>query len=153
MNTINGFPYERRGSGAFDIAGYTKIVRSGGELYDETRADGRWAALQAMAQGDKRIYGIASFDRECSKDTNRYTLGIARGEGGGGQLYPFHVKKSDWIVFSLDFEREYGAFWGSDPYKLIGELGCEFNKALGLHIDVFGPDYDGHAMEFWMPVK
>ena len=153
MPTISGFPCEKRHLGAFDIIGYTKIVRSGGEMYDETRADGRWAALQAMAAGDKRIYGIASHDKECPEDHYRYTVGIARDGDHADQLYSFHVKKSGWIVFSLDFERDYGKFWGSDPYKMTSALGCKFNKALGLHIDVYGSDYDGHAMEFWMPVR
>jgi len=156
---INGFPYEKRSLGAFEVIGFTKIVQSGGELYDAVWSDGRWQALQNMTAGDKRIYGIASFDKECSKDTYRYTMGITRDENFienefyAGQLYPFHVKKSSWIVFSVDFEKDYGAFWSSDPYKMIGELGHSFNKVLGLHIDVYAYDYDDHAMEFWMPVK
>ena len=40
-----------------------------------------------------------------------------------------------------------------DPYKMISELGYRFNKSVGLHIDVYGAAFNGHTMEFWMPVK
>lgn len=40
-NTIMGFAYEKRHEPSFSILGFTKFVKSGGELYDEARSDGR----------------------------------------------------------------------------------------------------------------
>jgi len=69
------------------------------------------------------------------------------------QLFSMIIKESDWIIFSLDFEKDFGKLWENDPYKLIGEIGYDFNNAVGLHIDVFTENYNGHKMEFWMPIK
>ncbi|MBM3240181.1 hypothetical protein FJZ31_28180 [Candidatus Poribacteria bacterium] len=52
---------------AFDLIGYTKIVESGGELYDAVRSDGRWEKLKTIAGDDKTIFGLASLDKECPK--------------------------------------------------------------------------------------
>ena len=68
-------------------------------------------------------------------------------------LFSFHVKESDWIVFILDFEKEFGTLWSKNPYKLIEELGYNFNNDLAIHIDVFDENFDGHTMEFWMPIE
>ncbi|MCL2508631.1 MAG: GyrI-like domain-containing protein [Oscillospiraceae bacterium] len=154
---IMGFPYEERTLEAFNIIGFTKIVPSGGELYDEVRTDGRWQTLQSMNAADKNIYGAASHDRKCSEGHYRYTLGVRHDKSYTANplhdaLFELRVKKSDWIVFTLNFEQEYGAFWGKNPYAMIKELGYDFNKGVGLHIDVFSESYNGHEMEFWMPV-
>ena len=37
---------------AFTVTGVTKIVASGGELYDAVRSDGRWDALRWLGGGD-----------------------------------------------------------------------------------------------------
>jgi hypothetical protein len=85
---------------AFDSLGYTKIVKSGGELYKETRDDGRWTVLRQIAGSDQSIYGVASFDRKFPKDHYRYTLAV-RNEPDtradrliNAQLFAFHVKQS-----------------------------------------------------------
>ena len=49
---------------SFDLTGFTKIVESGGELYEEVRSDGRWEVLKSFAGDDRRIYGVASFDKD-----------------------------------------------------------------------------------------
>ena len=158
-NVIMGFPYQKRHCKAFNIIGFSKIVKSGGELYEEIRADGRWEALTDMNPANKSIYCIASFDSECAKDHYRYSAGVVQDENYtenqlyADQLFRYHVKESDWIIFSIDFAVDYGVFWSKNPYKMISELGCKFNNRLGLHIDVFGAEYDGHMMDFWMPVK
>lgn len=159
MSTIMGFAYQRCEYPAFDVIGFSKLVRSGGELFEETRADGRWEALKGMNAVDQNIYCLASFDRECTEGRYRYTIGVAHDENYVenptyiNQLFSLHVKQSDWIVFTLDFEADYGVFWQKDPYQMISALGCSFNNTVGLHLDVFSATYDGHAMAFWMPVK
>jgi len=146
MEKIMGFPFQKRHCSAFDIIGFTKIVGSGGELYGEVRTDGRWDKLKANGS----IYGIASLDEECTEGKYRYTIGVKNFED---EMYRFHVGESDWIIFTIDFESDYGIFWQNDPYNMINELGYSFNNSLGIHIDVFDAEYDGHEMEFWMPVK
>ncbi len=39
---------------SFDLLGFTKIVQSGGEQYDEVRNSGRWDILRQIAGGVKR---------------------------------------------------------------------------------------------------
>jgi hypothetical protein len=153
-NTIMGFTYEKRHESAFSVLGFTKFVKSGGELYDEVRSDGRWDRLKEMAGEDKHIYGAASDDKGCPRCFYRYTIGI-RGDGthDGEELFPIHVKESDWIVFKIDFDKDYCNFWSKDPYKMIGELGYRFQNDVGLHLDVYDEHYTGQEMEFRMPVR
>jgi hypothetical protein len=156
------FRYKIIAKAPFDLLGFTKIVISGGEQYDEVRKDGRWDVLRQIAGADKTIYGIASFDKECTKNHYRYTLAVVKPDDAGklagyeSQLFPFHVNESTWCVFTLEhFEKQYGIFWGQDPYKMIQKLGFAFNNRLGIHLDVYPEAYktNDDEMEFWMPVK
>ena len=167
-NKVQGFNYEHRHIKSFDIIGFTAMTKSGGELHDAVRSDGRWNALQSMNSKNKTTYGVASDDAcpvECNNRTDncpkarcfRYTIGIAEDENfianpAYGELYKYHVKESDWIVFMLDAENGHGELWRNDPYKMIAELGYEYNTELSNHIDVMYGGYDG-VFEFWMPVK
>jgi len=146
----------------FDVTGFTKIVASGGELYDEVRSDGRWEVLRELGGDDKTIYGVASQDKECPKDRYRYTLGVKAPVMSSvapdiqASLFTIHIPGSEWVVFKLDsFHDQYGDFWQANPCQLIKDLGWEFNSAVGLHIDAYAPSYsaEGDPMEFWMPVK
>ncbi len=157
-----GYPHRVIDLPAFDLLGFTKIVRSGGEQYGEVRKDGRWEVLRRMVGADGSIYGVASMDSQCPRDHYRYTLAVRtelgndRDERYESQLFPFHVKASKWVEFALEhFGRQYGEFWGSDPYKMIQELGYSFNRALSIHIDLFPATYitDDDAMQFLMPVE
>ena len=156
---IKGFIYTKRNLPAFNIIGFTKFVKSGGELYDEVRSSDKWEGLKRLNSKEKNIYGIASMDKECPEGYYRYTMGIEKNENFlevneyNNQLYSFIIKESSWIIFTIDFEKEYGEFWSKNPYTMIEEMGYGFNNSLGLHIDVFGEVYNGHGMEFWMPVK
>ena len=92
---------------AFDLIGFTKIVESGGELYDETRQDGRWAALRDIGGADKTIHGVASLDKECPKGRYRYTLAVKPSADRPADaslhtdLFPMHIRESEWLVFAL----------------------------------------------------
>jgi len=148
---------------AFDLTGFTKIVPSGGELYDEVRGDGRWEILRNIAGHDKAIYGVASMDKECTNGRYRYTMAAKASEENirnanlCDSLFTMHIKESEWIIFTIEsFAAQYGKFWGDNPYNLIQKLGWDFNSMLSLHIDVFPLSYskenDG-CMEFMMPVR
>ena len=147
---------------SFDLTGFTKIVESGGELYEEVRSDGRWEVLKSFAGEDRRIYGVASFDKHCPKGRYRYTVGVKASADDFNDtrlyedLFSIHIRQSGWLIFMLeDFERQYGQFWQDDPYQLVKKLGCVFDASVGLHIDVYPPSYasDHDGMEFMMPVK
>ena len=156
------FPHRILERQAFDLVGFTKIVVSGGEQYDDVRNSGRWNILRQIAGADKTIFGVASFDKECTKDHYRYTLAVIKPvdlkkyPDYEGQLFPFHVKPSTWCVFTLEhFARQYGAFWGQNPYQMIESLGFAFNTQLNIHLDVYPESYrtDDDEMEFWIPIK
>jgi len=147
---------------AFDLTGFTKIVESGGELYEEVRSDGRWEVLRNIGGDDKTIYGVASLDKDCPKGRYRYTLAVKASEGHVSNaglrdtLFSIHIRESEWIVFTLEnFVAQYGKFWKVNPYDLVKKLGWEFNPVVGLHIDKFPPSYssDHDCMEFMMPVR
>jgi hypothetical protein len=150
---------------AFEVTGFTKIVESGGEVYDELRRDGRWQVLRNIAGDDGTLYGVASADQECPKGKYRYTIGVgvvaeqAKAVGLPDNLFTINIKPSGWLVFSLT-QAQYGDFWRADPYALTKKLDYAFNAAVGLHIDVWPPSYaatddglkDG-SQEFMMPVR
>ncbi len=163
-NTEATVPYTSKSNAlpAFDLLGFTQVVKSGGELYAAVMADGRWQVLQQLAGSDKCIYGVASLDKQCPTDHYRYTIAIKRTLGYKGnttfddQLFPFHVRPSRWIAFTLEhFESQYSGFWQIDPYKMIKQLGHSYNKALSIHIDVYPETYskENDKMELWMPVR
>jgi len=160
--TLTGYSTKYKRLPAFDLTGFTKIVESGGELYDKARGDGRWEVLRNIAGDDKTIYGVASFDKECTKGHYRYTLAVKASEDQvrnanlGDSLFSIHIKESEWIVFTIDsFAAQWGKFWQDNPYNLIKKLGWDFNLVVGLHIDVFPPSYSSNddCMEFMMPVR
>jgi len=146
---------------AFDLAGFTKLVTSGGEQFEEVWGDGRWEQLRRLGGADPTIWGVASHDREAPEGHYRYTVAVKATEdrvkeaGLEGRLFPMHVAASEWLVFTLSFSGSFGKLWQDDPYKIISQLGWDFNRALGIHIDVFPPSYVEHDddFEFWMPVK
>ena len=156
------YPYQIIELPPFDLLGFTKIVSSGGEQYLEVRKDGRWEGLRQMAGIDKTIFGIASMDKDCPKDYYRYTLAVKntadfhKNIEYENQLFPFRVKSSTWVVFTLEhFTEQYGSFWARNPYTLIQQLGYDYNRALGIHLDVYPEAYqtDDDEMAFWMPIK
>ncbi|MGE5530117.1 MAG: hypothetical protein ACM3X6_13400 [Patescibacteria group bacterium] len=145
---------------AFDLIGFTKIVKSGGELYREVREDGRWDTLRRLGAEDPTIYGVATEVKDCPKGHYRYTIAVkVPGESGmvevlKEQLFPIHVEESEWVIFDLNYGTQYGAFWRDNPYAMIKKLGREFNTRLNLHIDAFPMAYasDADDMRFMMPV-
>ena len=157
---LKNFNYCIKKFSSFKIIGFTKIVNSGGEMYDEImQKNEKWELLKNMNSKNKNVYGIASMDKECPEGKYRYTMGIEKDENYIGnkiyanQLFPMNINESNWVIFSLDYQNDFGRLWENDPYKLIGEMGYCFNNAVGLHIDVFPENYDGHGMEFWMPIN
>jgi len=147
---------------AFDLIGFTKIVESGGEIYDAVRSDGRWEKLKTIAGDDKTIFGVASSDKECPKGKYRYTVGVKANAESlekprlDSDLFSMHIKQAGWLIFTLEsFSKQYGKFWSDDPYRLVEMLGWSFDRSVDLHIDAFAESYtsDQDGMEFMMPVK
>jgi hypothetical protein len=151
---------------ACDILGFSKIVASGGELYGEVRGDGRWEQLRRLGGDDPTIYGVASHDPLAPQGQYRYTVGL-RATDIGAELYgkpnpflaqglfPVRIPASDWLIFRLSFKDLFGQLWQDDPYRLVKQVGWDFNTDANLHCDVFSPLYvkDGEDdFEFWMPV-
>jgi hypothetical protein len=79
-NEIKGFIYNRKNCHSFGIIGFTKIVNSGGELYDEIRQGKKWEILKSMNAKNKNLFGVASHDKECTEGKYRYTMGIEKNE-------------------------------------------------------------------------
>jgi hypothetical protein len=158
-----GYKTRYRELPAFDLVGFTRIVESGGELYDEVKSDGRWQRLKTIAGYNKTIFGVASLDKECPKGKYRYTIGVkAKAEFlekpslWDIDLFTIHIKQASWLIFTLEsFIKQYGQFWHADPYRLVEMLGWTFDRSVGLHIDIFVEFYasDQDGMGFMIPVK
>ena len=158
---VMGFVYKEVFLHSFEVIGFTKITQSGGEVYKEIRNGEKWELLKKMNEKDKTIYGIASMDKECPEHFYRYTIGIKKDDGYSlngeykNNLFLYQVKESNWIIFLINFSTDYEKIWRNNPYKMLNKIGYDFNSNVGIHdhIDVFKEDYDGHEMEFWMPIK
>jgi hypothetical protein len=160
---LTGFSTRCERLPAFDLYGFSKIVESGGELYDEVRSDSRWEVLRNIAGDDKTIYGVASHDKDAPKGRYRYTLAIkesseyrVRNTDLGVRLFSIYIRESEWIVFELEnMTTDFGKLWQDNPYNLVKKLGWEYNPLVGLHIDVFPPSYSSNddPMQFMMPVR
>lgn len=57
---------------AFAVTGISRIVASGGEVYDAVRRDGRWEALRRLGREGATLYGVASFDKAASQGARRF---------------------------------------------------------------------------------
>jgi len=76
---IKGFHYSIKKLSSFEFIGFTKIVNSGGEMYDEIiQKKEKWELLKKMNIINKNVYGIASMDKECPEGKYRYTMGIEK---------------------------------------------------------------------------
>lgn len=147
---------------AFEVIGFSKIVASGGEQYGEVRGDGRWEQLRHLGGEEPTIYGVAAEDTEAPKGRYRYTVGVKATEAllakadKPENLFTLRIPASDWLIFRLNFKDLFGQLWRDNPYRLVTQVGWDFNTDVNLHSDVFNPCYvkDGEDdFEFWMPVK
>ena len=130
-------------------------------MYAAVRDDGRWDQLKAIGGQDGTVYGVASEDDECPKGKYRYTIAVKAPSGKSNAssipkgLFHVHISETEWLVFEINhFETQYGDFWRRDPYATTRELGYSFNNSMGLHLDVYPPDFssDNDYSEFWLPV-
>ncbi len=162
---------------AFRVRGYTLVmppVKRGDmtipRLWDAMIADGRLKQLREASAVPTCILGLGSWDPECPKGGQRYTICIEETEhtdftrlAAQVDLFGKTIGASDWLCFETRLGEEYpGRFWKDNPYKMMGPLGYKFYGAegdysVGLHIEAYPPDFSfgsdkNTAMEFWITV-
>jgi len=164
-NEIMGFAYKEMDIPSFEVIGFTKITPSQVEAYQEIlRNDDVKSEILRKIVKDKPLYCIKSRDKECPKDFWRYTIGKNNDDGHSeneeykNELFTFQVKESKWLIFTLDVSKEciltgFIKFLHNDPYETIWEAGYEPTTSIVRYIEVHKENYDGHEMEFWIPVK
>jgi hypothetical protein len=157
----------------FRVRGFTRIVQPGkrGEagiprFVEELMADGRLQKLRAASAVPTWELGLGSWDPECPKGGQRYTVCIEEtpdtdfsGLAAEHELFSKEIGASEWMCFELDTDREGKRFWKDNPYKMMGPLGYRFHTgegdySIGLHFDAFPPGHSESkpAMEFWITV-
>ncbi len=161
----------------FRVSGYTIVAPPGkrGEaevprLWDTVIADGRLARLVGASSVPPWVFGLGSWDPECPKGGQRYTICLEETEhtdftrlSADHSLFTKQIGASDWLCFETRLGDEYpGRFWKDNPYRMMGPLGYKFHGApgdysVGLHIEAYPPCFSfgsdtSQAMEFWITV-
>jgi hypothetical protein len=168
---LTGYKVKVMRLNSFTIKGYTLIVQPDDDaaipvFWSEVTANGRLERLLNSSPGPTWLLGMGSWDPECPKRGQRYTIGIeATDETDFSALaatYPLFAKDigaTSWLCFELPSVSELGRLWRDDPYRMLKVLGYKFNMGgfdVGLHFDAFPPDYHPEtnpAMEFWITVR
>jgi hypothetical protein len=141
---------------AFGVVGYTLVVPpgSGDEIpafWDAVIEDGRLAALRSCSSTPPWVLGLGSWDPECERGGQRYTICIEETEHtdvsrleAEHALFRTTIGASDWMCFGLTHGEYCDHFWEDErPYRIIPALGYAFNMSapnVGLHFDAYPPD-------------
>ena len=110
---------------AFVIRGYTLIAppspRGGaliGEFWNQVKADGRLDKLKSASSIPPWVLGLGSWDPECPKHGQRYTICIEETDhtdfSALSQEYPLFTKEigaSDWMCFEITTMQLYDRLW------------------------------------------
>ncbi len=175
---ITGYKVKLMSRGPFRVTGYTLVAPPGKRgaamvprLWDEVIADGRLARLSAASSVPTPIFGLGSWDPECPKGGQRYTICIEEtdktdftGLAAEFSLFTKQIGASDWLCFETSLGKAYpDRFWRDNPYKMMGPLGYRFKTgegdySIGLHIEAYPPGFSfgsdrNTAMEFWITVE
>ena len=159
---VKGFTYEKIHMPAFDAIGFTEPRDEKNErLFGVLMETGRMDCLKEMNPADRRLYRISSWDKECSKNGYRITIGVLKSERFSvmskyeSELHTVHMSASDYVMFDLggdDPVKNYDNLLAVNYYKVIDELRLRLNPEVGLTLDVFQYALDGQYMETWIPV-
>jgi len=165
-----GYKVKTMHRGPFTVVGYTLIVPADHEemiprFWEEVIADGRLAELRKASGTPPWVLGLGSWDPECEKKGQRYTICIEETEhtdfsqlARAYALYHTTISESEWMCFELPTETPGAKFWRDNPYAMMKTLGYRFytgGENTGLHFDAYPPGYDAKtspATEFWITV-
>jgi hypothetical protein len=132
---------------AFEVAGFTKCVTSGGEQYGEVRSDGRWAELVATSSAPTWVLGLGDWDEQCPPNGQRYTICIERTPqvdlSALEAKYKLHRKTigaTAWMCFEV---QQGQSIWTNEhePYAMFRKLGWQWNANVGCHFDAHPPGH------------
>lgn len=155
---------------AFRVTGYTLIVPPQSDeiipkFWREVTSDGRLSQLANASAVRPWILGLGSWDPECEKHGQRYTICIEETEhtdftliAREHRLFTKEIGASDWMCFEMTQRRYDEAFWNDNPYAMMKKLRYRFHAgdlSVGLHFDAYPPDFDAAtnpAIEFWITV-
>lgn len=155
---------------AFTVVGYTLLVPPEHDadiprFWQQVAADGRLEALKAASSAPTWVLGLGSWDPECERGGQRYTICIEQTEhtdfsalAAEEELFSKEIGTSDWLCFELTQQVYQDRFWQDSPYEMMTWLGYRFltrDYSVGLHFDAYPPDFDpatNPAMEFWITV-
>jgi hypothetical protein len=169
---LTGYNVYIRNRPAFVIRGYTLIAAPGRrgdaqirDFWNQVKADGRLDQLKSASSAPPWVLGLGSWDPECPKHGQRYTICIEETEhtdfstiSTQHPLFTMEIGASEWMCFDIPSLQRFDQFWKDDPYKMMQPLGYQFNTGgfnVGLHFDAYRPDYEPElrpGLEFWITV-
>ncbi len=167
---ITGYKVKIIPKPTYQVTGYTLIVEPGQEsnmvaqFMAKLATDGRLETLKKASSIPTRILGLGSWDEACQPGGMRYTVCLE--ENAQTDLsrllkqYPLHTEAfeaCEWMCFEIPRgEMGMEQFWKDDPYRMLQALNYRFHLRVGVHFDVYPPDYDARnnsCMEFWISVQ
>lgn len=167
---ITGYRVKIMPKPAYQVTGYTLIVEPHQEskmvaqFVAELTADGRLEALKKASSAPAWVLGLGSWDEACQPGGMRYTVCLEENAQTDLSLlfehYPLHTQAfeaCEWMCFEIPRgEMGMEQFWKDDPYHMLQALDYRFHLRVGVHFDVYPPDYDARnnpSMEFWISVQ
>jgi len=155
---------------AFTVTGYTIIdAPSARKFWDDVIADGRLDKLIKASSVRPWVLGLGSWDPECEKGGQRYTICIEETAhtdfsrlSREYRLFTKEIGASDWMCFEMTLDKFFERFWRDNPYKMMKKLGYQFHTregdySVGLHFDAYPPHLSfplerNSVIEFWITV-
>jgi predicted transcriptional regulator YdeE len=169
---ITGYKVKILKRDAFKVTGFTLIVPPGRrgvdmipQFWKDVASDGRLGKLTQASSIRPWVLGLGSWDPECEKHGQRYTICIEETEqtdfshlAEEHALFTMEIGATDWMCFEMTHAQFEARFWRDNPYKMMPKLGYQFNMSgygVGIHFDAYPPDYDPNknpTMEFWITI-
>jgi len=173
---LHGFKISIIQRPAFKVAGYTRPVNLDGnsialfikELAESRQMSKLAATLQSPQQiwvclsdvncsGSKRFCAVC--DQSCSGFHTRCTVCVEKTEQhdfsqfNDNELFSFSVPASEWAEFEVGEDHATGELYRFDAYKVVGEIGYQWDDKIRLHFDNEHEWEPGKAMTLLLPVK
>ncbi len=159
---VNGFKINIVKKLAFTATGFTRLVKlEGGSInafLKELETTGRMKQLSKTLNSPQQIWVCLSDNEKLPAEHVRCTVCVFQTEKHDfstipeNELFSLYVPETDWADFEVGSEQDPTEMHSHDVYKMVGEIGCQWNKKVRLHFD---NEYEWETernMHFLLPV-
>ena len=159
---VKGFRISIVRKPAFEAVGYTTFLRLDGTsisaFIQTLTEDGQMQKLSSTLQESQQVWvclagkeGHRDVDCRCTvcvEETPAHDFSGFEEE----ELFSFEVPASAWAVLEVGAEQTPSELHSLNVFKMVGEIGCNFNNKIGLHFDNEHEWEPGKTMRFLLPV-